>query len=51
MQMVGISQIAEMFILIWREDDWVWDAFDNMIFGDLEKNDCVSHFYLIVEEI
>ena len=50
--LVGISQIREVFMLIWKEEDGgVWDSFETMFFGQIRQNNCVSRFHLHVDEI
>ena len=50
--LVGISQIREVFMPIWKEEDGgVWDSFETMFFGQIKQNNCVSRFHLHVDEI
>jgi hypothetical protein len=51
--MVGVSQIKNTFIPYWRENDngRVWDNFEHMLFGNMQKHDHVLRFHLIVEEV
>jgi len=54
MQLVGISQIREVFMPIWKdaeEDASVWDSFEMMLFGQIRKTNCVSRFHLHVDEV
>ncbi len=53
-QLIGISQIREVFMPIWKdleEDASVWDSFETMLFGQIRKNDHVSRFHLHVDEV
>jgi hypothetical protein len=50
--LVGISQIKNVFMPIWKEeDDGVWDSFETMLFGQIRQKDRVSRFHLQVDEI
>ena len=50
--LVGISQIREVFMPIWKEEDGgVWDSFEAMFFGQIRQNNHVSRFHLHVDEI
>ena len=50
--LVGISQIWEVFMPIWREEDGdVWDSFETMFFGQIRRRDRVSRFHLHVDEV
>lgn len=51
-RVVGISQIREVFMPIWREEDgYVWDSFETMFFGQIRRRDRVSRFHLRVDEV
>ena len=51
-RLVGISQIREVFMPIWKEEDGgVWDSFETMFFGQIRQNYCVLRFHLHVDEI
>ena len=51
-RLVGISQIREVFMPIWKEEDGgVWDSFETMFFGQIRQNDRVLRFHLHVDEI
>ena len=50
-RLVGISQIQEVFMPIWKEEEGnVWDSFETMFFGQLRQRDRVSRFHLHVDE-
>jgi hypothetical protein len=48
--MVGISQIHNVYMLIWKasEDDELWDDIGNVLIGDIRRRDCVSRFHLTI---
>lgn len=51
-RLVGISQIKDVFMPIWREEDGgVWDSFETMFFGQMRRKDRVSRFHLQVDEV
>ena len=51
-QLVGISQIWEVFMPIWKEEEGnVWDSFKTMFFRQLRQRDWVSRFHLYVDEV
>ncbi len=51
-RLVGISQIKEVFMPIWKEEDsGVWDSFESMLFGQIRQRDRVSRFHLHVDEV
>jgi hypothetical protein len=51
-RLVGISQIKDVFMPIWKEDDGgVWDSSETMLFGQIRQKDRVSRFHLHVDEV
>ena len=51
-QLVGTSQIQEVFMPIWKEDDGkVWYLFETMLFRQIWQRDCVIKFHLHVDEV
>lgn len=51
-RLVGISQIREVFMPIWKEEDGnMWDSFETMLFGQIRQRDRVMRFHLHVNEV
>jgi hypothetical protein len=51
-RMVGINQIAEVYVPEWNKTDKdvkVWDAFENMLFSDQRANDRVSRYHIYAD--
>ena len=49
---VGLNQIREVYMPQWRmnaEDEERWSNFENMLFSDQRKKDCVSRFHTYPE--
>lgn len=48
---VGLNQIREVYMPIWTAGDQetIWNHFEEMVFGDQQKNDRVARFHLSVE--
>ncbi|KAJ7301265.1 hypothetical protein DFH08DRAFT_827677 [Mycena albidolilacea] len=45
---VGINQIRNVYIPLWkqtREEERVWGNFENMLFGEQHRSDCVGRFH------
>lgn len=45
---VGISQIQSVYLPVWKEckGEEMWEDLGNLIFGEIRKHNCVSHFHL-----
>lgn len=48
MQLVGINQIRSVYIPMWQEGESgrVWEGFENILFSDQWKYNCVSTFHI-----
>jgi hypothetical protein len=49
---VGISQIRTVYLGVWQEseDQRMWTDLGNMLFGDIQRQDRVSRFHLVVAD-
>lgn len=46
-RLVGINQIKNVYVPIWREGDGrVWEGFEDILFSDQRKYDHVSTFHV-----
>jgi hypothetical protein len=51
---VGINQILNFYVPIWKEnevDAQMWDGFESMLFGDVQRKDRVSKFHSRLQEV
>jgi hypothetical protein len=49
-ELVGINQIRSVYMPLWkqtREDEAVWNGFENMLFGEQRRSDRVARFHNI----
>jgi hypothetical protein len=51
-ELVGINQIRTVYMPVWRDNDQeeLWDGFENMMFGEQQRRDRVSQFYVVPSE-
>jgi hypothetical protein len=45
---IGINQTLQFYVPIWKEnkvDALMWDGFEDMVFGEVQKHDCVAMFH------
>lgn len=50
-RLVGINQICSVYLPIWQEseDERLWTALGDMVFGDICRHDHVARFHLVFQ--
>ena len=43
--LIGINQIRNTYMPVWKASDNLWETFGDALFGDIAHNDRVNHFY------
>lgn len=48
-ELVGINQLRTVYMPIWQENEQeeIWKNFENILYGEQQRNDRVSNFHLI----